>query len=764
MQLRKGKNMLADARWIWCPASAEKDVYVDFFAEFSLSEPVNSVRLEICAVHQYAVFLRNECAAFGQYTDLPQKKSVQTHELARWTAAGQNWLHIRVYYQGEDTLCWQTDQAGLIFALYTEHGCILKSDSHVLCRQAAAYETGENRMITPQLGFSFHYCQEKEWKTVPPDGCKPAVERERRCELCVPPIPKLQLLPQQPMRVQSQGVFWKNDNVQGFQYAALAYRESEVLLNTMPCPALPSKNGLQFSCREADGVYLLLDAGTECCGLLCLDLELPQQTLVTISFGEHLDDLRVRDELDGRHFSVTYTVSAGRHCFTHWFKRFAGRYMQLSVRAGAGTVYYAGLRPVQYPVSNTAQLHCGDRLEALVYTISKHTLQLCLHEHYEDCPWREQALYGTDSRLEMLCGYYAFGEYTAARASLELLAGSQRTDGLLELCSPGKNGVTIPGFSLNWVCALEEYLLYSGDTSFARQLLPRVEKLLDGVMERRRENGLLPAYAQTEYWNFYEWSEKLDGGEIFRTQALPLRYDAPLNALACMALQSAERLYSWCGKPEKAAGYAAAAQELMQACEKFWDSKAQCYATYLYTGGRKEHTSRLTQALLLCCQTENLPHREAVRGELLKERLQKETLSSSYYRYRALLDDSPDCAPAVFDEIASRWGGMLMQGAATFWETERGADDFHRAGSLCHGWSAIPIYFYFAYGLGIRPKEPGYAAYEFRPLLPAERFPDGRVLTPGGLIDVKEGRICQPPEGGTKTTHFNIITNMEERQ
>jgi len=599
---------------------------------------------------------------------------------------------------------------------------------------------------------------------VPPEGCRPAEELERRCELRVPPVPALQLLPPQTMRVQSQGVFWKNGGAQGFQYAALAYRESEALLGTAPCPMLPSKSGLHFSCGEADGAYLLLDAGTECCGLLCLDLELPQNTLVTVSFGEHLDDLRVRDELDGRHFSVTYTSSAGRHRFTHWFRRLAGRYVQLSVRAGEGTVYYAGLRPVQYPVSSAAQLHCGDRLEALVYTISKHTLQSCLHEHYEDCPWREQSLYGTDSRLEMLCGYYAFGEYAAARASLELLAGSQRTDGLLELCAPGKTGVTIPGFSLNWVCALDEYLLYSGDAAFALRLLPRAEKLLGGVMARRRENGLLPVYSQTDCWNFYEWAEKLDGGEVFRAQALPLRYDAPLNALACMALQSAERLCIWCGRPEEAAGYAAEAQQLIQACEQFWDSGAQCYATYLYPGGRREHASRLTQALLLCCRTDNSPHRDAARRSLLEQRLQKETLSSSFYRYRALLELSPDCAPAVFDEIASRWGGMLLRGASTFWETERGADDFHRAGSLCHGWSAIPIYFYFAYGLGIRPKAPGYAAYEFRPLLSADRFPDGRVMTPSGPIDVKEGRICRPPEGGKQNTRFNIITNMEEKQ
>ena len=36
---------------------------------------------------------------------------------------------------------------------------------------------------------------------------------------------------------------------------------------------------------------------------------------------------------------------------------------------------------------------------------------------------------------------------------------------------------------------------------------------------------------------------------------------------------------------------------------------------------------------------------------------------------------------------------MLDAGATTFWETEKGATDFDGAGSLCHGWSALPIYY-----------------------------------------------------------------------
>ena len=50
---------------------------------------------------------------------------------------------------------------------------------------------------------------------------------------------------------------------------------------------------------------------------------------------------------------------------------------------------------------------------------------------------------------------------------------------------------------------------------------------------------------------------------------------------------------------------------------------------------------------------------------------------------------------------------MLDRGATSFWETELGWEDFDYAGSLCHGWSAIPLYLYGAYGLGIRAAGSG---------------------------------------------------------
>ena len=37
---------------------------------------------------------------------------------------------------------------------------------------------------------------------------------------------------------------------------------------------------------------------------------------------------------------------------------------------------------------------------------------------------------------------------------------------------------------------------------------------------------------------------------------------------------------------------------------------------------------------------------------------------------------------------------MLDAGSDTVWETILGEADFNGAGSLCHGWSALPVYYY----------------------------------------------------------------------
>ena len=83
-----------------------------------------------------------------------------------------------------------------------------------------------------------------------------------------------------------------------------------------------------------------------------------------------------------------------------------------------------------------------------------------------------------------------------------------------------------------------------------------------------------------------------------------------------------------------------------------------------------------------------------VKAIIEDENLLETSLSMLIYKYDALLAANPDNKEFIFEEIRKLYGYMLDQGSTTFWETMLGDADFGGAGSLCHGWSALPVYYY----------------------------------------------------------------------
>ena len=213
-------------------------------------------------------------------------------------------------------------------------------------------------------------------------------------------------------------------------------------------------------------------------GLFDIELESDDGAIVDIAYGEHLLDLRVKaNPLEG----ILPTVICredGKDSPTISPGSAAGTYSFISNVKNRFVLYYAGLLPAEYPVESRGEFKCSDLLHEKIYSVSERTLHLCMHEHYEDTPWREQALYVMDARNEALCGYYCFGEYDYPRAAYSLLAESIRDDGYLEMCTPARPRRTIPSFSMIWFLGLYEYYLYSGRIDFIRQMVPTMKKML----------------------------------------------------------------------------------------------------------------------------------------------------------------------------------------------------------------------------------------------------------------------------------------------
>jgi alpha-L-rhamnosidase len=741
------------AQWVW-PASAgdRPNQYFQLIHDFTLTDDSPGPQLAISADSNYAAWLNGTFVDFGQWSDFPDDKTFDLLDLGSFAKAGSNRLAILAWYQGQSTSQYLKGPPGVMYAVRSGERVVAVSGPETRMRPAPDYVSGPVPRVSPQLSFTFQhdggqddgwlrggYVPDASWIAPGSGDMKPLNSRPVRSR----PIAKLTLGERLPMRVLSQGTFSRTTESTNpaiaLQTDCLAFRAAQELFEN-PRASLPDSAGLRL--RNATHAYIVLDAGREEAGVLELELDAPEGTVFDVGYGEHLEDLRVRAHIGGRNFAVRHVSGAGRHTFMHPFLRLAGRYLQVHITMPDGasapvTIYYAGLRPTDYPVPQTGAFESPDSLHNRIWDVSARTLHLCMHEHYEDCPWREQALYAMDGRNQALAGYYCFGNYDFAAASLDLLAKGMNDDGWLELCAPASVPITIPSFSLAWILALDDYLLFSGDRTFVRDRLPVARRILE-TAARESTGPVIVTPRGPRMWNYYEWAPGMDGSDRRGTFGVldAERFDAPLNLFYLLALDAAARMAHETGTADE---FTTKARELRAAfTSTFWDSGERAVVTRA-GAGQAPHFAELTQALAIIAGV--VPEAEL---DQLRERLAGDgngfvasTLSHMLYKFEALLTDRERFAPRVFELIKRDWGYMLAQGATSFWETIDGASAFGNAGSLCHGWSGIPAWFYGAYVLGVRPTTPGFAEYKFEPVRGVFDRAKGTVPTPGGPIDVE---------------------------
>ncbi len=718
------------AQWIWCAEAAEVNAYAVFTQEFDVSSVTGPVTLRISADSQYFIRINEKTVGLGQYADYPEYKVFDEYDVSGFLTEGKNTLKVIGYCTGTDSSVYRAGTAGVLYEITAGDEVLVCSEPGVPCAPHSRYRSGPIENITGQLGYSFDYDENGE-----PLEDMPAIAVNGSMNLNPRPVKKLDILPLKQATLKTCGVWF--DQVEGtpawrMQHNPMAFRSLTSLTNLREYPTFPSKDGVLFHAEEGDGVYVLLDLGAETAGLIELELETETGCEVLVGWGEHTDDLRLRTYVGTRNFGARYITKPGRRRFTHPFKRTGLRYIQLFIRSRSVRLYYAGVWPTVYPLSNVPEFKTADRLHSRIYDVCRETLVQCMHEHYEDCPWREQALYAMDSRNQMLCGYYAFGEYTMPRESIRLLALGLREDNLLELCAPARVPITIPSFSAMFVVQLQEYLLYSGDKEFAREMLPTAKKIVDGFLARRDADGLIPKWEGKQFWNFYEWQPYLEGYQTHPWDKEATRVDAPMNAFAALAISRLASLMEMLG--EDGAAYAEAADALRKATHaRFWDEENGLYYSFANSKDRW-HGAQLTQALAVyagVCPEECI---DRVLTRLTDDSLVPVTLAYSIFQFEALMTRPETYSRWVFDHVADVWGDMLSQNATTFWETIKGAWDFSNAGSLCHGWSAVPLYLYYAYAMGVKPTAPGFKVDKVQPVKSGLYELSAKIVRPDGEV------------------------------
>lgn len=624
------------SNWIWVNSKQSADTYGEFYSEFYYDG--GETTFYISADSNYVLFLNGTFVNSGQYPDFPRYKIYDALDITRYCRQGMNKIGIIVWYYGVENMSYACGNAALKFEVRNRSELIAYSNETVLSRLSRTYKNGLKKIITKQLGFSFLYdaAAEDGWLT----GELNCFKKSRAIH---------QSLPLFPRAIQK-----------------LSIKER--------CPSKmikKTKKRYLFDLQQEEVGYLTFKVWSD-----------KKQTL-TICYGEHINDGEVRRIIGGRDFSVQVVVPQGVTEYTNYFRRLWLRYLEVFAEAELD-IEYVSVLPCEYPLK-TVKKNFENELHQKIYDISVRTLQLCMHDHYEDCPWREQALYTMDSRNQMLCGYYAFHEYEFPRANLYLMSKDNRSDRLLSICTPTTANLTIPSFSLHYITQVYEYTVYSGDLTLAKAVLPKLKSILS-VFTERMELGLVQNFTEKHHWNFYEWTDGLSGNLGVASEKSA---DAALNCFVSIAFANMQKI---CELLKINSDYHILAEQLNNNIRKaFYD---QDRGLYINVAGRNE-TSELVNSLAVLCGAARGKEADQICKFLASDNsMTKISLSMMCFKFDALLKmDKEKYSDTVIKTIEQKYKAMIDKGATSFWETEEGEADFGNAGSLCHGWSAMPVYY-----------------------------------------------------------------------
>ena len=315
-----------------------------------------------------------------------------------------------------------------------------------------------------------------------------------------------------------------------------------------------------------------------------------------------------------------------------------------------------------------------------------------------------------------------------------------------------------------WIAAMWEYYVHTGDIGFIHTSYPHMLTTMNFVTSRLDEDGLYTK--RRGDWVFVDWTEFFDpdSGPLCAEQMLLCR------AYDCMAKCSA--LVEDGKNAEKFTALKEKLYEKINAL--YWDEEKNAFIDDYRTGNRNVTRHANIFALLYQLTT---PDR---LQKIIRHVIQNPEIPAITTPYFEFFELDAMCGIGEFsymtDMLRSYWGGMLEQGATTFWEEyfpeKSRVENYAMYGkaygrSLCHAWGASPIYLLGKYALGVRPTAPAYQTYEVRPNLMCFGTFEGTVPAGNGLIRVKMDKesvtVLSDIEGGTLilgTQKYSIEKNI----
>jgi SSS family transporter len=377
------------------------------------------------------------------------------------------------------------------------------------------------------------------------------------------------------------------------------------------------------------------------------------------------------------------------------------------------------------PLANKGSFRCSDPAINRIWDVAAYTFHLNTREFFIDGIKRDRWVWSGDAYQSYLMNYYLLFDSATVTRTLWALRGKDPVTSHIN---------TIMDYSFYWFLGILDYYRFTGDDHFIRLIYPRMVSLMEWIQGRRNKEGWLEGLPGD--WLFIDWADGLSKkGELSFEQLLYIR-----------SLQTMAVCANIIGHNPEAEDYSRQADSLRKKFfTDFWDPRRQAFVHSRIDGKQSDNITRYTNMFGIFFDYLDSTQKQSVKDHvLLNDRIQKITTPyMHFYELEAL------CAMGeqkhVLNEMKDYWGGMLANGATSFWEkydpAEKGVQHYAMYGrpfgrSLCHAWGASPLYLLGRYFLGVRPLTSGYANYEIEPHLGGLKWMEGEVPTPHGNIKI----------------------------
>jgi alpha-L-rhamnosidase len=475
---------------------------------------------------------------------------------------------------------------------------------------------------------------------------------------------------------------------------------------------------------DADAPSLLLDFGREVAGRLLVESASPEDATLSIAYGE--------SEIEALATGLTPGQQGGNYLGTNILEIPANgvargpksgfRYVRIRFLRGASVTAFKSIRVegIEYLVTYAGSFESSDPLLNRLWETGAYTAHLCMQDGVWDAVKRDRGRWAGDLDVEGRVISTAFGDRALMEATLHALVPSD-----------GSHVNGIPSYSALWITSLANLYQHAGDQTFLaseREDLLRILATMDASLDAR---GLFDNVKHQ--WLFVDWAPGLYAYTPEARIGTQLQY--------IRGYRAAVPLFRALGDSVNAQRYSAQADKALVAVRALRDANAATYGA----------TWQLNALATLDDAPQSAPTIWADVLSHVKQDSPTDQVISPYFNSYVLdAMAATDHRREALDWIRTYWGGMLAEGATSFWESydlrwpktnphlslqADGTSGYFV--SLAHGWSSGPTAWLTENVLGITPATPGYDTVNVRPNLLGLDFANGSVPTPHGTISIR---------------------------